>query len=89
MGGRVATTQEKLRLATTSEIYGQRPLPSISRIVIVLNIIATKNHQKYQNYDHSHHCCNHRYLVLSYALNVVFDVQKKWYKLPKLGGGKR
>ena len=64
MGGRVATTQEKLRLATTSEIYGQRPLPSISRIVIVLNIIATKNHQKYQNYDHSHHCCNHRYLVL-------------------------
>ena len=41
MGGRVATTQEKLRLATTSEIYGQRPLPSISRIVTVLNISVT------------------------------------------------
>ena len=28
-------------------------------------------------------------LVLYYALNVVFDVQKKWYKLPELGGGGR
>ena len=29
-------------------------------------------------------CCP---LVLYYALNVVFDVQKKLYNLPELGGG--
>ena len=26
-------------------------------------------------------------IFLSYAQNVGFDVQKKWYKLPELGGG--
>ena len=44
------------------------------------------NYHHHHNYHFNHHH-HHLYFFLSYAQNVVFDVQKKRTKLPKLGGG--